>query len=330
MRAGMTGWPQTVWEADARRYALGNWRRWPVPEMPDLDVVPWDNDGWWSTPIIADPIDVDRTAALPGVDVSITTAGGGVPYEGVSYGQPFNLIDGVLLVPVLDKSRPGEWTPIIGYQWPWEWVPLPFQPDVVRREGDPVGAFDKHWIGWDPDESKLYEAIQLNKSIVDDPATTFELWTAGWDGSGPPIARWDTTRPWNADGQPFGVVATGVPLFPMVARFDEYARGSIDHALFCGFPNYANEWVAPARGGDGDLVGHPVRGGERLRLREEHVDLADPFSVAAYEFGLFVGDRNAHTPGDYHGTARFTITQDRRWQTVTLPTWSLSDFEVVA
>ena len=68
--------------------------------------------------------------------------------------------------------------------------------------------------------------------------------------------------------------------------------------------------------------------GNELRLKEQFVT-SNPISRAAHDFGLFCGDRNLQNHGDYRGTAHYTITQDARWQRVTLPKWQLSQFEVV-
>ena len=212
-------------------------------------------------------------------------------------------------------------------QLPAEHLPLPLEPDKVRREGDPTGAFDQHWLGYDPTARVLYEAIQLGRLWLASDDAPFR-WTVGWEGIVGPVARWDTSKLWNDPSQPQGVVATRIPLLPLIIRYDEYATGVIDHAIFSVFPNYAKEITGAARGGDGDIPGHPVRGGERLRLKEQFVT-DHPFSRAAHEYGLFCGDRNAHNPGDYRGTGRYTITQDVRWQGVQLPQWQLNQFEVV-
>ena len=262
------------------------------------------------------------------MDIPLETAGGNVPWEGVSYGLPYQLVDADgVMTPALDKTRPVTLDPDLGLQWPTEYLPLPLEPDKVRREGDPTGAFDKHWMGYDPTARVLYEVIQLNRLWLADEENQFR-WTVGYNGIVGAVARWDTAKVWNEPGQPPGVVATGVPLLPLITRYDEYAAGAVNHAMFCAFPNYANEFTGAARGGDGDIPGHPVRGGERLRLKAQFVT-SDPISRAAHEFGLFCGDRNAHNPGDYRGTGRYTITQDVRWQGVTLPNWQLSQFEVV-
>jgi len=320
----------TVREADAQ-YALRRWQQWPIPTMPDLPLAPWDGvpGCFWKQSIASAAVDLGRTVQLPAVDIPLETAGGNVPYKGFSYGLPYQLVDSTgVMTPALDKTRPVTVDlRTRELQWPTEYLPLPLPPDVVRREGDPTGGFDKHWMGYDPPARVLYEVIQLNRLWLADEENRFE-WTVGYDGIVGPVARWDTSKLWNAPGQPPGVVATEVPLLPLIVRYDEYAAGAIDHAIFCVFPNYATEITGAARGGDGDIPGHPVRGGERLRLKEQFVT-SDPISRAAHEFGLFCGDRNAHNPGDHRGTARFTITQDVRWQRVTLPKWQLSQFEVV-
>ena len=131
------------------------------------------------------------------MDIPLETAAGNVPWEGVSYGRPYQLVneDG-LKTPVLDKSRPVTWDPRNGFQWPTEYLPLPLEPDKVRREGDPTGAFDLHWTGYDPTARVLYEAIQLNRLWVAGDDAPFR-WTVGWKGIVGPVVRWDTSKVWN-------------------------------------------------------------------------------------------------------------------------------------
>src|SRR6476659_6948814 len=88
------GGPVTVREADAR-FALQDWQAWPIPEMPDLPLAPWDGVAgcFWKQSIANAAVDVGRTAQLPAVDIPLETAGGNVPWDGVSYGLPYQLVD---------------------------------------------------------------------------------------------------------------------------------------------------------------------------------------------------------------------------------------------
>lgn len=320
--------PQTVAEAD--KYYARDWSKWPVPQSPDIGPdQPWvGTDPFWRDSIMHAPVDVERTSLLGSYDIPIVTAAGDPPRDGVSYGLPFQVVDTAkTMTKVYDKSKPITWK-FLKPTHPITFLPLPLEPDKVRREGDPVGAFDKHWLGWDPTAGLLYEVIQLNKGgwlwgQAD--------WSVGYNGASNPSICWDTKKPWNAVNQPRGVVAAGVPLMPLVVRYEEFAARNVGHAIFVAFPNYASARVGFARGYDGDLTGnYPVRAGERLRLKEEFVGKDDPIAYAAREYGLFVGDRIDHVAGQWSGTARYHLTQDGRWANVVKPTWRLSQFEVIA
>jgi hypothetical protein len=166
----------------------------------------------------------------------------------------------------------------------------------------------------------------------------FRTWfQTDWTTEG--TAKWDTTKAWNAKGQPHGIVAADVPALPLCVRYEEVVNGRINHAMGFAPPGYAADKVGPARHHDGNLdpAIYPLRAGERLRLRREIVDATeDPavrvFAEAAWEFGLILidkkGSANQYEPWD--GEASFPITQDVRWQQVNFPEWDLSDFEVIA
>ncbi len=145
------------------------------------------------------------------MDIPLETAGGNVPYKGFSYGLPYQLVDAAgVMTPALDKTRPVTVDPDRGPQWPTEDLPLPLPPDVVRREGDPTGGFDKHWMGYDPAARVLYEVIQLNRLWLADEENQFE-WTVGYNGIVGPVARWDTSKVWNAQPTSGGGGDRGAP-----------------------------------------------------------------------------------------------------------------------
>lgn len=334
--------PYTIREADAN-YAL-DWSKWPVPQMPDLPIEPWAGvQVFWKEAITDRPVDAARTAALVNHEIPIGTHGGDKPWEGSSYGMPFQIIDSrSATTKVWDLARPitwNWWTPTL----PIVNVPLPY---VVRIEGDPNGSSDLHWYGFDPKTQVLYESIVTNKSWVNNWKTFFTTdWCVGYSGGGPGIIRWDCTKPVNAPGQPTGVVGGGVPQFPMIVRWDEIKKGRINHAVFGVLPNYSPERVGPAKGSDGTFKNHPVRGGERLRLKREAVErfaLGTPGRViaeACWEYGWVQADKNSHIPTAGQagvGGGGFPITQDSRWvtgegQIPALGEWKtmLTDWEVV-
>ena len=139
-------------------------------------------------------------------------------------------------------------------------------------------------------------------------------WTVGWDGGGPGIAVWDTTKAWDAAGQPRGVVAAGIPHMPHFIRCDELARrGSVNHAAFLALPNYAR--AAPARpASDGTDAAHPCRAGERLRLRPRVLDRFRRAPGAGRRegstFGAVVGDRTMHGAAANAGPGVIAAAQD--------------------
>lgn len=302
-----------------------NWSQWPVPEMPEVHTEPWEGvpGCFWREDITQRPVDHERTRALIDFDVPIKTGGAGAaPWQGTSYGMPFQLIDAkASTTGVEDASQPAPWELYFNSWTDWGLrrrpvmvnVPL---PAIVRREGDPGAPnnSDLHWYGYDPNGQVLWEAITLR--------TLGDRWLAGYMGGGPGVGRWDCRKPWNAPGQPVGVVAGGTPQFPMICRWDEIRRGRIGHAIFGVLPNYAPAKTGPARGTDGSLVGHPVRAGERLRLRRSVVERFSPGTTqrivaqALYEYGWVQLDKNAATgtPAKI-GQGGFPTTQDRRWHT---------------
>lgn len=343
--------PSIVKEVDASYancFPNDPWSCWPVPTMPDVAVDPWAGLSVpWKEPVAGLPVNDTRTARLASVDIPISSGGGGTPWSGASTGFPYNIVSTKgTTTPVWDLSQ----APVWSFSWatgfirrdPIVQIPL---PNLVRLEGDPNGAFDVHGHFYDPTDQVLWELIQVQKSFGNRLKTwgTTE-WTAGYDGAAA-ISRWNCKIAWNAPGQPAGAVAIGVPQFPHVARWDEVKRGKINHALFMGVPNYSPVWTGYARGSDGTYGGHPLRGGERLRLRRSVVErfplgtAARVLAEAAWEYGVVVGDRNTWDP--MGGTAGYgkggiAVSMDRRWSQGAdgigpLGQWMvrLADFDVV-
>lgn len=331
--------PYTVKELDSQYYAL-DWSKWPVPQMPDLPKEPWAGvDAFWKKPVASAPVDTYRTGGLAKNDIKINAHAGGAPWQGTSYGIPFNLVNSKgPLTPVWDLSRPIVWnwfTP----KFPIDMVPL---VDRNLREGDPNESSDVHWIGFDPVNNLLWESIQLIKTPLNRLRTWGRTeWCSSYDGGGAGISKWDMAKPWDAAGQPWGVVAANVPKFPLVPRWEEILKGRINHALFMAIPNYDKTFVKPARGTDGDLVNFPIRCGERLRLKRSAVEKFPVgtsnriIAEALFEFGAVICDRNTWNVPFTSARGGCSLTQDSRWTVgdASYPGLSfevnLSDFEVI-
>lgn len=298
---------------------------WAPEPCPDLapSAVPWHD--WltpWRTDISTAAVDEARTAALsrPDLDTPIDL---GVPngvYQGAVRGMPLQVpgTDARAQL-VLDRGRP----PVIRTEtrrflfWTWQ-VPVSIEhpieavtmPPVVRREGDPQGAWDQHAYLWRPDAGRLVEMIQLEHT----PMFGAE-WTVGWDGGGPGIAVWDTTKAWDAAGQPRGVVAAHIPQMPHFIRFDEVAAGRVNHAAFFALPRYGPGHTGYARSSDGKDSTVPLRAGERLRLTEAALRrVIAARGESSMEATVATGLRtHGAVLGDTGSTPSFIATQDPRW-----------------
>lgn len=307
---------------------------WKPAQCVDLDREPWDVAPW-RTDITAWAVDRARTANLTRADVQVPVDidPPGSVWEGSVSGIPVQDVRNIAATTVWDLARPIT----------WEWftprlptVPVPL-PALVRREGDPMGAWDRHWHGIDMDRGRLYEVIQLDNSPWNRWRTWGQCdWTAGWSGGGAGISVWDLNRPWNAAGQPAGVVAAGVPQVPHLLRADELVRGSVGHALFVVLADYSPERTGYARGSDGSQRDHPCRAGERLRLPRTAVEWFGPGTAertvaeGLWRYGCIVGDRSDHSGSATSKPGRLVCTQDpritERWKGLGL---RLSDFEIV-
>ncbi|MFT5129802.1 MAG: hypothetical protein ACI8W8_003431 [Rhodothermales bacterium] len=126
---------------------------------------------------------------------------------------------------------------------------------LLNLQFDRAGAGgDRHAIIVDPANAKLYEFFQMRRT------------DNGWQAAQASIFDLRTNRP-----RPQGWTsadAAGLPIFPAVVRYDELARGVINHALRLTVRKSRRAYVAPAshfasRHTNTELP----RMGERFRLR---------------------------------------------------------------
>lgn len=303
---------------------------WRPPIEHDVPAVR-DWRGPWKNRVDHLPLDEDRTARLAEWDVAIDTSSSVVPWEGSVSGQPHNTLrGGEKMWDVLIKSRPvrlegGKLVP------PVERVPL---PDVIARQGDPMGSSDMHTTIIDPVAGRVYDMILFDRNLIGPD------WCCGYDGGGAGLYVYNINVPY--DGKQGGTCAGNAPKFPLILTYDEVERAlvdpddEIDHTSFFALANYSDErptgW---AKGTDGTWKGHPIRAGEILRLRPEIVEsfkVGTPQRVVANalgRYGMWCGDKSTHGDPRAKGGG-ITKTMDIRWSNFGDMGLRLTHFEVVA
>jgi hypothetical protein len=162
--------------------------------------------------------------------------------------------------------------------------PYPIPPQV-RIEGGPDGDGDRHAILVDRDRCRLYELFALRQ--VDG------RWTAGsgaiWD------LRSNRLRPagWTSAD------AAGLAILPGLARYEEVARGRIEHALRFTVDRTRRAYVWPARHFASDLTDPALPAmGMRLRLKRGYPITSYPPQArivlrALKEYGMIVADNGS-------------------------------------
>jgi hypothetical protein len=198
-------------------------RSLPLPSAPACPVFPTDNP--WNQRIDTLPEAANSAAIIDSIGAGIglhADFGAGL-WDGGPIGIPITVVD-------------GQATPT--YQVPFEYAgqsdpgPYPIPPDVAI-EGGPNSTRDRHAIIVDRQACRLYELYALYPD------------GSGWAaGSG---AIWNlhsnALRPegWTSAD------AAGLPILPGLARYDEVARGVIDHALRFTVQRTRRAYVYPAR-----------------------------------------------------------------------------------
>jgi hypothetical protein len=190
-------------------------------------------------------------------------------------------------------------------------------PRNVKIEGGRASDGDRHAIIVDRDRCRLYELFALYP-------TAGGGWRAGsgaiWN------LRSNRLRPagWTSAD------AAGLPIFPGLARYDEVARGRIDHALRFTVRRTRRAYVYPARHFASDATDPALPPmGLRVRLKASFDTRPFPRQArivleALKRYGMIVADNGA----DWY----ITGAPDRRWsndQLHTLHRVTGSAFEVV-
>jgi hypothetical protein len=187
-------------------------------------------------------------------------------------------------------------------------------PDTTLDQIQRHGTGDRHLILVDPGNGRIHEFWQAR--LTDEgwqasQASTFDL-------------RSNAMRPagWTSSD------AAGLPIFPSIVRYDEVARGRIDHALRVTVRRTRRAYVYPARHFASPHTDPSLpRMGERLRLKKD-VDLSryPPHARVVLEalktYGMFVADNGS----DW----LISIAPDRRFRGLeALSRIKGADFEVI-
>jgi hypothetical protein len=226
---------------------------------------------------------VDRLPVAAGSDAIVASIGAGDPlkadfgsgrYQGGPIGIPFDVV-----TRHTHRSRVR-----FDYAGESDHVRYPI-PRTVHIEGGRHADGDRHALLLDRDRCRLFELYALQGGRG--------AWHAG---SG---ATWNL---WRSKLRPRGWTsadAAGLPILPLLARYDEVRRGKIDHALRVTVQRTRSAYVYPARHVASDDSDPSLpRMGERLRLKAD-VDLA-PYPRQARvvlralkTYGLIVADNGS-------------------------------------
>jgi len=250
----------------------------PVPGAPHCPIFPASNV--WNRDISALPVAANsvRLLATIGLQRRLHPDFGsnlayGIPYNVVGRAQPKARVR----FDYADQSDPG---------------PYPIPPHPLIEAGG-----DAHLLLVDRDACRLYELYAAKRTASGWMAGSGAIWDLRSNGLRP-----DTWT--SAD-------AAGLPILPGLTRYDEVARGVIDHALRFTAPRTRTAHLYPARhdAGDGNDPSLPPMG-LRVRLKAS-VDLSG-FSPAdrailtcLKRYGMILAD---------NGSALFISgVSDRRW-----------------
>ena len=159
-------------------------------------------------------------------------------------------------------------------------------PGMTLEQFQREGTGDRHLIIVDPAHGRFHEFWQARLTETGwqaSQASTFDLHTN----------RLRPERWTSAD-------AAGLPILPAIVRYDEVARGDVNHALRVTVQRTRREYVYPARHFASKLTDVTLpRMGERLRLRRDFDTTAFPPHTQAVlnalkRYGMFVADNGSN------------------------------------
>ncbi|HVH51506.1 MAG TPA: hypothetical protein VM690_05135 [Gaiellaceae bacterium] len=190
----------------------------PLPSAPRCPIFPANNP--WNQRVDTLPVEADSAQIIASIGVSTglhPDFGSGL-YGGQPIGIPFDVV----------SSTTPRYRLSFDYADESDKVRYPI-PKNVHIEG----GSDRHAILVDKSACRLYELFALHR--------TGSGWAAGSGATW--SLRSNALRPagWTSAD------AAGLPIFPGLARYDEVARGVIDHALRFTVQRTRRAYIYPAR-----------------------------------------------------------------------------------
>jgi hypothetical protein len=276
------------------------------PQIAGCPVLPADNV--WNAPIDRLPVDANSDRYIQHMSPNNSLhADFGTVWEGAPIGIPYVLVNGSQPEVNVNFDYAGESDP----------GPYPIPPDAPI-EGGSSSSGDRHVLVIDKDRCKLYELYAAYHQ-------SDNTWQAG---SGAIYdLRSDHLRPatWTSAD------AAGLPIFPGLARYDEFSAGQILHALRFTAQTTRNAFIWPARhqASDETSQDYPPMG-QRFRLKAS-------FSTAGFSAQEMVFVKALKTYGlilaDNGSNWYISGAPDSRWNDDQLHTlfdrMKGSDFEAV-
>jgi hypothetical protein len=193
-----------------------------LPGAPKCTIFPATNA--WNERVDALPVAASSAQLIQsvGVDTGLHPDFGSGLYGGGPIGIPFDVV----------SKQTKRFRVKLGYADESDKGPYPI-PKTVHIEGGRASTGDRHALLIDKDACKLYELYALSPKGTGWAAGSGAIWSLRSNALRP--AGWTS-----AD-------AAGLPIFPGLARYDEVARGVINHALRFTAERTRRQYVYPAR-----------------------------------------------------------------------------------
>jgi hypothetical protein len=240
--------------------------------------VPFPANSLWNENIAGAPVDPNSDAIINfiGETTPLHPDFGSGLYGGQSIGIPYIVVSGAPLVKINftaygDESDPGP-------------MPIPANAPI---EGYPKpGNGDRHVLVLDRDNCWLYELYNSHL-----------LKNGNWDAGS--AAIWDIL---NGEQRPYtwtSADAAGLPIFPGLARYDEFAAGAIQHALRFTLQNSEAAFTPPASHWAANSTNpYAAPMGMRLRLKSSYDVSGFPAQAkviltALQQYGMIMADNGS-------------------------------------
>ena len=282
-----------------------------VPGAPKCTIFPATNA--WNERVDALPVAANSAQLIQsiGVGTGLHPDFGSGLYDGAPIGIPYDVVS-----KLTKRSR-------VKFDYADESDKGPYPiPTAVHIEGGRASTGDRHALLIDKDACKLYELYALYPKGSGWTAGSGAIWNLRSNALRP--AGWTS-----AD-------AAGLPIFPGLARYDEVARGVINHALRFTAARTRRQYVYPARhyaSSSDDPALPPM--GLRVRLKDS-VDIsgfpkqARVVLQALKTYGMILADNGSNwyisgapNPGwsndDLHTLGRITGSMFEVVDTSSLP-----------